>query len=95
MKLHANAELSLKRRRQLARRVVEEGWSLSSAARGRRTRSADAPPASGPAATAASNCDFDAAVAVVVVLILNRRGGVPRTAKQSARPLNRKRSARV
>jgi transposase InsO family protein len=32
MKLHANAELSLKKRRQLARRVVEEGWSLSEAA---------------------------------------------------------------
>ena len=32
MKLHANAELSLKKRRQLAKRVVEQGWSLSSAA---------------------------------------------------------------
>src|SRR5438874_4976531 len=32
MKLHANAELSLKRRRLLARRVVVEGWSLGSAA---------------------------------------------------------------
>jgi transposase InsO family protein len=32
MKLHANAELSLKKRRVLARRVVVEGWSLGSAA---------------------------------------------------------------
>jgi transposase InsO family protein len=32
MRLHANAELSLKRRRLLARRVVVEGWSLGSAA---------------------------------------------------------------
>jgi len=32
MKLHANAALSLKGRRQLARRIVEEGWSLSEAA---------------------------------------------------------------
>jgi transposase InsO family protein/transposase len=32
MKLHANAALSLKRRRQLATRVVEQGWSLASAA---------------------------------------------------------------
>jgi transposase InsO family protein len=32
MKLHANAALSLKGRRQLATRVVEQGWSLSSAA---------------------------------------------------------------
>src|SRR4051812_5585485 len=32
MRLHANAELSLKRRRLLARRVVEQGWSLGSAA---------------------------------------------------------------
>src|SRR5438132_5136455 len=32
MKLHANAELSLKKRRQLARRIVEERWSLTSAA---------------------------------------------------------------
>src|SRR3989442_1161793 len=32
MKLHANAELSLKKRRQLARRVVNDGWSLTSAA---------------------------------------------------------------
>jgi transposase InsO family protein len=32
MKLHANAALSLKKRRQLARRVVEDGWSLSEAA---------------------------------------------------------------
>ena len=32
MKLHANAELSLKKRRQLARRVVDDGWSLTEAA---------------------------------------------------------------
>jgi len=32
MKLHANAELSLKKRRQLARRVVEHGWTLTKAA---------------------------------------------------------------
>src|SRR3954471_4104239 len=32
MRLHANAELSLKRRRLLARRVLVEGWSLGSAA---------------------------------------------------------------
>jgi transposase InsO family protein len=32
MELHANAALSLKGRRLLARRVVEQGWSLSSAA---------------------------------------------------------------
>jgi len=32
MELHANAALSLKGRRQLARRVVEQGWSLSEAA---------------------------------------------------------------
>jgi len=32
MKLHANAELSLKQRRRLARRVVEDGWSLAEAA---------------------------------------------------------------
>jgi len=32
MKLHANAALSLKGRRLLARRIVEEGWSLTSAA---------------------------------------------------------------
>jgi transposase InsO family protein len=32
MKLHANAALSLKKRRQLARRVVEGGWSLAEAA---------------------------------------------------------------
>jgi transposase InsO family protein/transposase len=32
MKLHGNAALSLKRRRQLARRVVDEQWSLSEAA---------------------------------------------------------------
>jgi transposase InsO family protein len=32
MKLHANAALSLKKRRQLAGRVVEDGWSLSEAA---------------------------------------------------------------
>jgi len=29
MELHANAALSLNKRRQLARRVVEEGWSLT------------------------------------------------------------------
>ena len=32
MKLHANAALSLKGRRQLCRRVVEEGWTVSEAA---------------------------------------------------------------
>jgi transposase InsO family protein len=32
MKLHANAALSLNKRRQLCRRVVEEEWSLASAA---------------------------------------------------------------
>ena len=32
MKLHANAALSLNQRRRLARRVVEEGWSLTKAA---------------------------------------------------------------
>jgi transposase InsO family protein len=33
MKLHANAALSLNQRRRLARRVVDEGWSLAEAAR--------------------------------------------------------------
>jgi transposase InsO family protein/transposase len=33
MKLHANAALSLHQRRRLARRVVDEGWSLVEAAR--------------------------------------------------------------
>ena len=32
MQLHANAALSLNKRRQLCRRVVEESWSLGSAA---------------------------------------------------------------
>ena len=32
MKLHANAALSLNRRRALARRIVEDGWSLTKAA---------------------------------------------------------------
>src|SRR3954469_15134341 len=32
MKLHANAALSLKGRCQLARRIVDEGWSLAEAA---------------------------------------------------------------
>jgi transposase InsO family protein len=32
MKLHANAALSLKGRRQLCRRVVEEGWTVTEAA---------------------------------------------------------------
>ena len=32
MKLHANAALSLNKRRQLARRVVERGWTLTEAA---------------------------------------------------------------
>jgi transposase InsO family protein len=32
MKLHANAALSLNQRRRLARRVVDEGWSLAKAA---------------------------------------------------------------
>jgi transposase InsO family protein len=32
MKLHANAALSLNKRRVLARRIVEEGWSLTKAA---------------------------------------------------------------
>ena len=32
MKLHANAALSLNKRRDLTRRVVEEGWSLTKAA---------------------------------------------------------------
>jgi transposase len=32
MKLHANAALSLNKRRLLSRRIVEEGWSLASAA---------------------------------------------------------------
>ena len=33
MKLHANAALSLNQRRRLARRIVEEGWSLAEAAK--------------------------------------------------------------
>ena len=32
MKLHANAALSLKQRRRMVRRVVDEGWSLTEAA---------------------------------------------------------------
>jgi transposase InsO family protein len=32
MQLHGNAELSLKKRRRLARRVVEDGWMLTKAA---------------------------------------------------------------
>lgn len=32
MELHANAALSLNKRRQLAKRIVEEGWSLTKAA---------------------------------------------------------------
>jgi transposase InsO family protein len=32
MQLHGNAELSLKKRRRLARRVVEDGWTLTKAA---------------------------------------------------------------
>jgi transposase InsO family protein len=32
MKLHANAALSLKQRRRMVRRVVDEGWSLTKAA---------------------------------------------------------------
>jgi transposase len=32
MKLHANAALSLNQRRRLARRIVEDGWSLAEAA---------------------------------------------------------------
>ena len=32
MELHANAALSLNRRRQLARRIVQDGWSLAAAA---------------------------------------------------------------
>ena len=32
MNLHANAALSLNRRRQLCRRVVEERWTLTDAA---------------------------------------------------------------
>jgi transposase InsO family protein len=32
MKLHANAALSLSQRRRLARRIVEQGWSLAEAA---------------------------------------------------------------
>jgi hypothetical protein len=32
MKLHANAALSLNKRRVLARRIVAEGWSLAEAA---------------------------------------------------------------
>jgi transposase len=32
MKLHANAALSLNQRRRLARRVVEDGWSVTKAA---------------------------------------------------------------
>ena len=32
MKLHANAALSLKGRRQLCRRVVDQGWAVTSAA---------------------------------------------------------------
>ncbi len=32
MKLHANAALSLNKRRVLTRRVTEEGWSLTEAA---------------------------------------------------------------
>ncbi len=37
MKLHANAALSLNKRRVLARRIVEEGWSLGEAAEGAET----------------------------------------------------------
>jgi transposase len=33
MKLHGNAELSLNKRRVLARRIVEEGWPPAKAAR--------------------------------------------------------------
>jgi transposase len=33
MKLHGNAALSLNQRRRLARRIVEEGWSLTEAAK--------------------------------------------------------------
>jgi transposase len=32
MKLHANAALSLKQRERMARRVVEQGWSITKAA---------------------------------------------------------------
>ena len=32
MKLHANAALSLKQRRRMVRRVVDEEWSLTEAA---------------------------------------------------------------
>jgi transposase len=32
MKLHGNAELSLNKRRRLATRVAEHGWTLTSAA---------------------------------------------------------------
>jgi transposase InsO family protein len=37
MKLHANAALSLNQRRRLARRVVDEGWTLVEAARAAET----------------------------------------------------------
>jgi transposase len=37
MKLHANAALSLNQRRRLARRVVDDGWSLVEAAKAAET----------------------------------------------------------
>jgi hypothetical protein len=40
MDLHANAALSWSGRRELARRVLERGWTLTAAARGRRRRRA-------------------------------------------------------
>jgi hypothetical protein len=41
MKLHGNAALSLNQRRGLARRVIEEGWSLAGAAKCRRGERGD------------------------------------------------------
>jgi transposase len=32
MRLHANAALSLRQRERMARRVVEQGWSITKAA---------------------------------------------------------------
>ena len=43
MKLHANAALSLNKRRLLVHRVIEEGWSLIEAARAAEIERADRP----------------------------------------------------
>ena len=40
MKLHGNAALSWNGRRQLAERVVDQGWTLSGGGRGRRCQRA-------------------------------------------------------